>query len=118
MNPATFSPSMADLKAMGVNYIAPPLFVLLALDDGEIVPSPYALAAREAGLNLITWTLERSGPLNSGGGWYYQSIGEAIDGDGRMLDVVDVLAQDVGVKGIFSDWPATTSFYASCMGLE
>jgi glycerophosphoryl diester phosphodiesterase len=118
MDPATFSPSMEELKAMGVNFIAPPLFVLLTLEDGKIVPSPYARAAKAAGLDIITWTLERSGPLGSGGGWYYQSIGEAIDGDGRMLEVVDVLAQEVGVKGIFSDWPATTSFYASCMGLE
>lgn len=121
LNPAdaaTFSPSMEDLKAMGVNYIAPPLFVLLALEDGRMVPSAYARAAKAAGLDIITWTLERSGPLTSGGGWYYQSVTDAIDGDGRMLEVVDVLAREVGVKGIFSDWPATTSFYASCMGLE
>jgi glycerophosphoryl diester phosphodiesterase len=31
--------------------------------------------------------------------------------------VIDVLAQDVGVIGIFSDWPATTTYYANCMGL-
>ncbi|MDN3718802.1 hypothetical protein QW131_05225 [Roseibium salinum] len=118
MDPATFSPSMAELKAMGVNYIAPPLYVLLAEEDGMIVPSPYAREARAAGIDIIAWTLERSGPLSSGGGWYYQSVSDVIDGDGRMLEVVDVLAQAVGVKGIFSDWPATTSFYASCMGLE
>lgn len=117
MDPSTFSPSMTELKEMGVNYLAPPLFVLLALEDGKIVPSPYANAAKAAGLDLITWTLERSGPLDAGGGWYYQTIGDVIDGDGRMLEVVDVLAKDVGVMGIFSDWPATTSFYASCMGL-
>lgn len=117
MDTSTFSPSMAELKEMGVNYLAPPLFVLLALEDGKIVPSPYAKAAKAAELDLITWTLERSGPLDAGGGWYYQTIGDVIDGDGRMLEVVDVLAKDVGVKGIFSDWPATTSFYASCMGL-
>jgi len=28
-----------------------------------------------------------------------------------------MLAQDVGVIGVFSDWPATTTFYANCMGL-
>jgi glycerophosphoryl diester phosphodiesterase len=32
--------------------------------------------------------------------------------------VIDVLAQEVGVIGIFSDWPATTTYYASCMGLK
>ena len=118
LDPSTFSPSMTELKEMGVNYLAPPLFVLLTLEDGKIVPSPYAEAAKAAGLKLITWTLERSGPLNSGGGWYYQTVGDAVKGDGDMMEVMHVLAQDVGVEGIFSDWPATTSFYASCMGLE
>ncbi|WP_306146770.1 MULTISPECIES: glycerophosphodiester phosphodiesterase family protein [unclassified Roseibium] len=117
-DPSTFSPSMAELKAMGVNYIAPPLWVLLTLDEGEIVASPYARAANEAGLTLITWTLERSGPLNTGGGWYFQTVKDAIDGDGKVYEVVDVLAQDAGVVGLFSDWPATTTFYASCMGLK
>lgn len=116
-NPSSFSPSMAELKAMGVNYIAPPLWVLLSLQDGKIAPSAYASAAREAGLSIITWTLERSGPLAGGGGWYYQTVSDVIENDGAMLEVVDVLAGQVAVKGIFSDWPATTSFYASCMGL-
>lgn len=118
MDPETFSPSMTELKDMGVNYLAPPLFVLLAEEDGKIVPSAYAVAAKEAGIELIAWTLERSGPLSSGGGWYYQTVNDAIDGDGKLYEVVDVLARQVGVKGIFSDWPATTSFYASCLGLE
>ncbi len=117
-DPSTFVPSMKELKEMGVNYLAPPLFVLLTLEDGKIVPSPYAKEARAAGLELITWTLERSGPLASGGGWSYQSVSDAIHSDGDLLKIVDVLAQDVGVSGIFSDWPATTSFYASCMGLN
>lgn len=116
-DPSTFQPSMAELKAMGLNYLAPPLFVLLSLEDGKIVPSVYAREAKAAGLNLITWTLERSGPLSSGGGWYYQTVSAAINSDGKMLEVLDVLARDAGVKGVFSDWPATTSFYASCMGL-
>ncbi|EEE44943.1 glycerophosphodiester phosphodiesterase family protein [Roseibium alexandrii] len=117
-DPSTFSPSMAELKAMGVNYIAPPLWVLVTLDEGEITASAYARAANEAGLNLITWTLERSGPLTTGGGWYFQTVKDAIDGDGKVYEVVDVLAQDAGVVGLFSDWPATTTFYASCMGLK
>ena len=39
---------------MGVNYIAPPMWVLLTTENGQIVPSPYATAAEEAGLNIIT----------------------------------------------------------------
>jgi len=31
---------------------------------------------------------------------------------------LDVLAQQVGIEGIFSDWPATVTYYASCMGLD
>lgn len=115
--PATWVNQMDELKAMGVNYIAPPLWVLLTLEGGKIVPSQYALKAREAGLKIVTWTMERSGPLQGGGGWYYQSIAAAITSDGAVFPVIDALAQDVGVVGIFSDWPATVSYYASCMGL-
>ncbi len=117
-DPATFRPSMAELKAMGVNYIAPPMWVLVKSKNGAIVPSAYALEARKAGLKLITWTLERSGPLLTGGGWYYQSISNLTDNDGVVFELLDVLAKDVGVDGIFSDWPATVTYYASCMGLE
>ncbi|MBO6756011.1 MAG: glycerophosphodiester phosphodiesterase [Roseibium sp.] len=118
MRPERLSPTMAELKEMGVNYLAPPLWVLMTLEDGEIVPSAYAKAAREAGLKLITWTLERSGPLAGGGGWYFQTVSDAITGDGKVFEVVDVLARDAGIVGLFSDWPATTSFYASCVGLK
>jgi glycerophosphoryl diester phosphodiesterase len=116
-DPATWDHSMADLKAMGVNYIAPPLWVLVTLENGEIVPSVYANEAKAAGLNIITWTLERSGPLSGGGGWYFQSITDVTTNDSVYLQLLDVLAQDVGVKGVFSDWPGTVTFYANCMGL-
>lgn len=119
MDPATFKPSMTELADMGVKYIAPPLWMLVTLDaEKQIVPSAYAKAAKDAGLKIITWSLERSGPLVGGGGYYYQSITDAVHSDGVMYQLVDVLAQDVGVAGIFSDWPATVSFYASCMGLD
>ena len=116
--PETFKPSMQDLADKGVNYIAPPLFFLVTLENGRIVPSAYAKSAKAAGLKLITWTLERSGPLKTGGGWYYQSVAEAIKGDGQMYELLDVLAKNVGVEGVFSDWPATVSYYANCMGLK
>ncbi|WP_420409580.1 glycerophosphodiester phosphodiesterase family protein [Hoeflea sp.] len=116
--PETFSPSMEELKALGVNYIAPPMWMLMTLKDDAIVPSAYAKAASAAGLEIIAWSFERSGPLNSGGGWYYQSVSDVIENDGQMYEVLDVLAQDAGISGMFSDWPATVSYYASCMGLE
>lgn len=108
---------MSYLAEQGVNYLAPAMWALVTAENGEIVPSEYAIAARAHGIDLITWTLERSGLLASGGGWYYQSISEVTDNDGDMLVVLDVLAQDVGIKGIFSDWPATVTFYANCKGL-
>ena len=108
---------MSRLADMGVNYLAPPMWMLVTLEQGEIVPSDYALTAKANDLKLITWTLERSGLLQNGGGWYYQSITDAIDDDGMTLVLLDVLAQDVGVEGVFSDWPATTTYYANCMGL-
>ena len=117
-NPETFEPSMAELAAMGVRYVAPPMWMLVKTEQGEIVPSAYANAARAAGLNLIAWTLERSGPLVTGGGWYYQSIAEITDNDGVVFELLDVLAQDVGVVGVFTDWPATVTYYANCVGLK
>jgi glycerophosphoryl diester phosphodiesterase len=119
MKPETWKPNMKELAAQGVKIIAPPTWMLVTLNEKkEIVPSPYAKAAKEAGLDIITWTLERSGPLSGGGGWYYQSIKEAIHSDADVLRLLDVLAKDVKVRGIFSDWVATVTYYANCMGLE
>jgi glycerophosphoryl diester phosphodiesterase len=119
MDASTWPNTMAELKGMGVNYIAPPLWMLVTTNDaGEIVPSTLATEAQAAELGIITWTLERSGPLSGGGGWYFQSIEEATDNDGVYFELLDVLAQDVGVEGVFSDWPATTTFYANCLGLD
>lgn len=109
---------MPSLKAQGVNYLAPPLFTLVELDaNHDIVPSAYAKAAQAADINLIAWTLERSYPMTTGGGWYYQTVNKGINNDGDMMKMLDVLAQDVGIKGIFSDWPATVTYYANCKGL-
>ncbi len=116
-DPTTFQPTMQALAEMGVNYIAPPLWMLLTLDDGKVVPSAYARDAKSAGLKIVTWTLERSGPLADGGGWYFRSVAEAVTGDEAYYQILDVLAQDVGVVGVFSDWPATVTYYANCMGL-
>lgn len=116
-DPGTWKEDFAALKAQGVNYLAPSMNMLVTNADGRIAASAYALAAKAAGLNLITWTLERSGPLASGGGWYFASITDITDNDGVYYEVLDVLAQEVGIDGIFSDWPATVTFYANCMGL-
>jgi glycerophosphoryl diester phosphodiesterase len=112
-------PSFEDLRGyrrQGIRIWAPPTWVLVGLDsNGEIVPSRAALDAKRAGLDIITWTLERSGLLSTGGGYYYQSITAAIDNDGDTYELLDVLAKDVGVLGVFSDWPGTVTYYDNCM---
>ncbi|NNC65106.1 MAG: glycerophosphodiester phosphodiesterase [Gammaproteobacteria bacterium] len=116
--PATWTPTMDELVDAGVQTLAPPIWMLLSRDrGGRIVPSSYARSATAAGLALVAWTLERSGTLVDGGGWYYQTVSESIDNSGDMLTVLDVLGRDVGVRAVFSDWAATTTYYANCMGL-
>ena len=111
---------LAGYRAQGIRIVAPPTFALLRTDgSGNILPSQYAIDAKQAGLDIITWTLERSGILADGGnGFYYQSFDSAITREGDMMRVLDVLAKDVGILGIFTDWPATVTFYANCMGLK
>ena len=115
-------PDLATLKgykAQGIHIWAPPMFALLTAEGGKIVASQAAKDAKAAGLGLITWTLERSGVLADGNnGWYYQTFDSAVKDEGDMLTALHVLAKDVGVMGVFSDWPATTTFYANCMNLR
>lgn len=119
MDPATWPNTMTELAEMGVNFIAPPTWILVTVgDDGQMVPSVWAEEAKAAGLNIITWTVERSGNLRNGGGWYYQSVADITDNDGDVFNLLHVLHEDVGVVGVFSDWPATTTYYANCFGLQ
>lgn len=115
-------PTAADLQMYadeGFRIVAPPLWALVALDkNNKIIASNYAGNAKKAGLKMIAWSFERAGPLKNGGGWYYQTISPALNNDGDMMNVLHVLAKDVGVIGVFSDWPATVSYYASCMNLK
>lgn len=114
-NPATWQPDMKEVADLGVQIIGPPLWMLLRTDDqGKIHPSVYAQEAKAAGLDILTWTLERSGRLVDGGGWYFQTVPDAIKNDGDVFVVLDVLAKDVGVRGVFTDWPATVTFYDNC----
>jgi len=116
-------PSAAQLKnykRQGIQIWAPPSFALLALNSqNEIVPSQAALNAKAAGLDIITWSLERSGVLTTlSNDFYYQTIMPGIKREGDIMRVIDVLAKDVKVRAIFSDWPATVTYYANCMGLD
>jgi glycerophosphoryl diester phosphodiesterase len=114
-------PTAQDLKSyakQGIKIVAPPLWALVALQGNRIVPSKYAMEARDAGLDIITWTLERSGTLTDGGGFYYQTVAPMINKSGDTYELLDVIARGVGVLGVFSDWPGTVTYYANCMGLK
>lgn len=128
-DPESWQPGMQTLKEEGVNVLAPPFWMLMDVEKGQLVPSEYARQAKAAGLALIGWTLERSGHLSGGGGWNYQSVNglnpnpddpqpSVINSEGDVYRVLDLLAGEVGVAGVFSDWPATVTYYANCMGLQ
>ena len=114
--------SLQGLADQGLKIIAPPMPALLTLDDqNRIIPSEYATAAQAAGLDIITWTLERSGFLSEvaeSEDFYYTSIASVINNDGDVYTVLDVLAQQVKVIGIFTDWAATVTYYANCFKLD
>ncbi len=116
-------PSIAEFRALkrrGINFVAPPMQVLVTADGDGMAPSEYARRARAAGLELLSWTTERSGRVvedivAAGGAFYYDSTAHVLRSDGDILETIHVLAREVGIVGLFSDWPATTTFYANCM---
>lgn len=108
-----------ELAERGVTVLAPPLWALLTLDaEGRRIPSAYAKAAKAAGLAIIPWTLERSGDLSDGGGFYFRSTAKATTNESDYLEALDVLAREVGALAVFSDWPATVVYYANCLGMD
>jgi len=124
-------PTLADLQsyyAQGIRIVAPPMWALLTTDgSGHIVPSQYAKNAKAAHLDIITWTLERSGRIveevlptkgTASPEFYYQTTLDALHNDGDILVTLDVLARRVGILGIFTDWASTVTYYASCMDLK
>ena len=121
--PRLTAAELRAVRAKGVRIFAPPIPALLAVDSNDkVVPSQYAKDIRSAGLGIITWSFERA-DLRQGAskaGFYYafDPEGRAIKKDSDMYYALDTLAQDVGIIGVFSDWPATVSYYASCMGYD
>jgi glycerophosphoryl diester phosphodiesterase len=114
--------------AQGIRIVAPPMWMLVSVDaSGRIVPSQYARDAKAAGLDIIVWTIERSGRIaedvlptrgSATPSFYFQSALDALENDGDLMTMLDVLAREVGVLGVFSDWSGTVTYYASCMGLD
>jgi glycerophosphoryl diester phosphodiesterase len=126
-DPRLPAPSMGDfeaIRASGIRRLAPPLPRLLELDaEGKIVASAYARHARKADLELIPWTLERSGVIRAGrvegrsADFYLGTILSALESEGDIYRILQALHEEVGASAVFSDWPGTTTYYANCVGL-
>ena len=111
------------LRERGVNIVAPPIPALLSVkDNGRIVPSKLARQLKRHGFDIITWTFERSdvrkGASQAGYYFDFDPEGKAVKTDSDMYKALHVLAKRVKILGIFSDWPATVTYYANCMGLK
>jgi glycerophosphoryl diester phosphodiesterase len=114
---------LRQLKRAGVRIIAPPIPALLDVDaNNRVVPSQYANDIKGTGFDIITWSFERAdlrrGAGNAGFYYYFDPNSRAIKKDSDMYKALDALAQQVRIRGIFSDWPATVTYYANCMGLD
>jgi glycerophosphoryl diester phosphodiesterase len=115
---------LPSLKAKGVNIISPPFPYLLTYGDAQnktIVPSSYATTAKAAGLDIIAWSFDRSGPLakvKASDDYYYFTIADATHYDGQLYQVLDILANQIGIVGLFSDWSGTVTYFANCFNLK
>ncbi|KAL3766518.1 hypothetical protein ACHAWU_000313 [Discostella pseudostelligera] len=100
----------------GVKIIGPYLSQLVEQDDSTelgMKASAYSEAAVEHGFQMIAWSLERSGPGLEG--WYWSSLENMTRTDGDQLALLYFLTQEIGnVIAVFSDWPATTTFFGNC----
>jgi len=108
----------ASIQGDGINIVAPPMFALLTVEMARsYLPSTRKTPRLPASTSSPgPRTFRHSGRWNNG--FYYQTIDSAIQREGDMMTVLDVLAREVKILGIFSDWPATVTYYANCMGLK
>ena len=83
----------------------------LHVKDGPLVKDKPMLPAGEGKVNIPACIAAADPDVLQ---WLVVEL-DAYDGD--MFTVLDVLAEDVGVLGVFSDWPATVTYYANCKGL-
>ena len=64
-----------ELAASGVKIFAPPMYMLVKVEGEGYRAVELCHAGQGARFRAyLTWTLERSGPLASGGGWYYAFV--------------------------------------------
>jgi glycerophosphoryl diester phosphodiesterase len=90
-------PSPTEIAAKNINIVAPIYTALVEEQNGAVVATDYAMQLKDAGLDLITWTIERK----------YTDMHE--------FEVLNVLKKDLELVGVFSDWPATVTFFDNCI---
>ncbi|MEH6453096.1 MAG: glycerophosphodiester phosphodiesterase family protein [Psychromonas sp.] len=90
-------PSPSEIAAKNINIVAPIYTLLVEQKNGVIVTTDYAKQLKDEGLNLVTWTIERG----------YTDYPE--------LEVLNVLKKNLDLIGVFSDWPATVTFFDNCV---
>lgn len=121
---AAFTANVTTYKSMGINIIGPAIPDLITIggpNNNSVVPSNFANVAKAAGLDMIAWTFERSGPLatvKARGEYYFSTVADIMHTDGQYYEVLDVLVQQIGIKGMFTDWASTVTYYANCFGLQ
>ncbi|KAJ9452731.1 hypothetical protein DIPPA_21908 [Diplonema papillatum] len=104
---ADMSAFMNDLVTSGIKYLAPPVRDLVEVRSGALAETELTTAAKGAGLKLIGWSWERSA-------WYHATVAPLLQTPSELMYFLDFLAEEVGLVGLFSDWPATVTYYANC----
>ncbi|CAH0053590.1 unnamed protein product [Clonostachys solani] len=109
--------NLTNYKADGVKYLSPPLPYLISAENGKMVMSEYAIKAKELGFKIIPWTVDRSGSLydvKENNNYYFMYFKDAVNKDGDVFTMLDLMWKEIGIVAIFSDWSATLTFYANC----
>lgn len=84
-NLAAATANLTKYAQDGVKIVAPPLPYLVEASGGKIVPTDYAKKAKELGLKIITWSLDRSPPVaqvKAKGDYYLDSVKDVLKTDG------------------------------------
>jgi glycerophosphoryl diester phosphodiesterase len=103
------------LRSMGINYMAPPVGQLITRNGTSgIAASPYVSTVQGAGMSIITWTVERNYACWPAPSAMRSDANVTACASFNELELIGTLHR-MGVVGVFSDWPATTTFYASCI---
>ena len=105
----------------GIRIWAPPTFALLEVNAANQIVA-IAGYAETQGPQASTssrgpWSVRGSWPTATTASTIRRST-SAITREGDLMKVIHVLAQDVGILGVFSDWPADGDLLCELHGSE